>query len=160
MGASSIFGVGVCAIQGTGTPDSTKRIIYYSVMTPNYSDKRMQMFESPIDTTGTRTYKYRGRYAEFDVMIYLFKYDWNYLAIAGLPSAKTMANTILSYDNQDVLFYPVNTGSAIKDSSGSTVSCHVTDVQFSFLDKVGNTQDICTFHLKTNKFYDITKLLV
>ena len=233
---SGIFVAGVARFVGTGTPDSNTVILYNSVLEPNFSEKSMIMFESPVSEAGTRTWKNRGRHATFDVFVNLHKYDTAAPGSGIYATAKAFASALLTYENQDVVFYPFystvnlsrpitneratiisaseadpcvigatahgfSTGDFVKihsvsgmteinqanyykityvnensfsldgiDSSGYTtyttggyadrcILCHVVDIKFDFLERVGASHDVCTITFKTNEFYDFTKLL-
>ena len=162
---STVFEIGPATFTGNGTPDSDTVIIYYGILEPSFSEEVLKMFESPISEAGTRTWKYKGRHATFEVLVHLHKYD-----LATKPSisawhqsAKAMAKKLISYYNQDVTFYPFyDSGNAlpIKDSADAVVYCRLMHIDFNFLKKPGNAYDICTLTFKTNKFYDINKIIL
>lgn len=164
---SSLFGIGVSKFTGTGTPDSLTQILYYSTLDPVFSEKVLKMFESVVSSSGKRTWKVKGRYATFNVFVHLHKYDTNPLGIGGLPSSKTFYSTLLTYENNDVVFYPFKDGvadgdglgKAIKNSASANVNCRLVDIQNDFLIKPGSRLDVCTLVFKTNEFYDISKLV-
>lgn len=155
---SDIFGTNISKFIGTGTPDSNTVTLNYSIVDPKFSEKVFKVFESPVSSSGQRTYKNKGRYATFYVVVYLFNYDINPRNYANLPSAKTMANTLLTYENQDVRFYPFN--NEIKNSANANVHCRLIDLEFDFMEKIGSKHDIVTLTFMTNEFYDLSKLII
>lgn len=164
---SSIFGIGVPKFTGTGTPDSTTRTLFYSELSPVFSEKVYKIFETPVGDSGKRTYKSRGRYATFSVMVHLHKYDTDPAGIGSLPDAASLAAILLSYEDQDVIFYPFKDGSAagdglgkpVKNAAGTTIYCRLIDLQFDFLEKVGSKYDIVTLTFLTNEFWSIGQLI-
>lgn len=161
---STIFENGVVAFTGNGTPDSDEVLIYYSILEPSFSEKAMKMFDSPISTTGTRTWKHKGIHATFEVLVHLHKYDNTPKpsVSAWHQTAKAMAKKLLTYQDKDVTFYPFFNESnklPLKDSSNNVVYCHLVNIDFNFLKKPSNVYDICTLTFKTNKFYDINKII-
>lgn len=164
---SSIFGIGVPKFTGTGSPDSTTRILYYSILDPKFSEKIYKVFDSPVSASGKRTIKTRGRYATFYVTVKLYLYDSNPHRIESLPNAKTFANTLLSYEDKDVVFYPFKDGSAdgdgngkpIKNASAESVTCRLLDLDFDFVDKVGGSFDVVTLTFITNEFWSLGSII-
>ena len=164
---SSIFGIGVPKFTGTGSPDSTTRTLHYSVLDPKFSEKIYKVFDSPVSTSGKRTIKTRGRYASFYVTVHLHLYDSNPHGIAALPNAKTFANTLLSYEDKDVIFYPFKDGAAagdgngkpIKNASAETVYCRLIDLDFDFKDRVGALYDIVTLTFITTEFWSLASII-
>ena len=159
---SNVFETGLPRFVGTGTPDSNGVILYYSILDASFSEKVMKMFESPVATAGTRTWKYKGRHATFSVTVHLHKYDSNPPSTGIYASAKAFVAALLTYEDQDVNFYPFYDAGAekpIKDTAGALVTCHIVDIKFDFLERVGSLFDICTITFQTNKFYDLTKLI-
>lgn len=171
--SDSIFGTGVPKFIGTGSPDSATRILHYSNLDPKFSDKRSNIFESPVSSSGKRTYKVKGapenngRYGEFFVEVFLNRYDENSLGIASLPTAKAFANTLFSYEDKDVIFYPFKDGAAdgdglgkpIKNNANEDVYCHLFDIQWSFLEDISNSYDVMILRFMTNEFYKLSKLI-
>ena len=155
---SDILGTGEPKLIGTGSPDSTTRILYYSILDPQFSEKVFKIFESPVSASGKRTYKTRGRYATFSVDVLLCRYVDNSLAIGSLPTAKQMASTLLSYEDKDVVFYPFKDGATygdgfgkpIKNAANVNVNCRLIDVNFSFLENISGDYDVITLICKTH----------
>ena len=164
---SSIFGIGVPKFTGTGSPDSTTRILYYSILDPKFSEKIYKIFDSPVSVSGKRTYKTRGRYATFYVTVNLYLYDSNPHGISSLPNAKTFANTLLSYEDKDVIFYPFKDGSTLGDGAGKTlknasaetVNCRLVDLDFDFIEKRGGMFDVVTLTFMTNEFWNLASII-
>lgn len=163
---SKVFGLGVPKFVGTGSPDSGTLILYYSNLDPQWSDKRQKMFESPVSESGHRTWKVKGKHASFTVMVHLHKYDVTPPAAgAEYQTSKAFVKKLLTYEDKDVTFYPfkdaatLNDGAGLplKDASSNTITCHIADLQFDFLEKAGSRFDVCTITFVTNDFYDINK---
>lgn len=158
---SNVFESGVPKFVGTGTPNSNGVTLYYSVLDANFSEKVMKMFESPVSTAGTRTWKYKGRHATFNVTVHLHKFDSKPLS-SPYNSAKSVAALLLTYDNQDIQFYPFYNSLnelGIKNLAGTLITCHIENISFDFLEKVGSRFDICTITFRTNAFYDLSRLI-
>jgi len=152
---SSVFGTGVPVFTGSGTPDSTTITLFYSTLQPSFSEKVMKMFESPVSADGVRTFKNKGRHATFTVIVNLYKYDLTPKASADAwtQSAKAMAAKLLTYENQNMTFYPFA-------SPGYSLQCHLVDINFSFLENVGSVHDVCALTFKTTQFYDLSSLVI
>lgn len=160
--ASSVFPSGVPSFLPQNS--QTRIMLYYSVLDASFSEKVAKMFQSPISEVGKRTWKTKGKYASFKVMVHLHKFDSAPLA-SPYDSAKSIANLLLSYEDQDVSFYPFSgqLGSGLplrKVASDNPALCHIANIDFDFLDKAGNTFDVCTITFIVNEFYDLKKLII
>lgn len=157
---SLVFGTNVPKFVGTGDPDSATVTLYYSILEPSWSEKSQKMFESPVSSTGHRTWKYKGRHASFKVFVHIMKHQ-----LFGGSVAKTWVSNLLRYDGKDVIFYPFKdaavagdgNGLPLKNSSDATITCRIANIEFDFLQKAGSLYDVCTITFITNDFYDITK---
>lgn len=152
---SSIFGTGYSSFTGNGSPDSNTVVIYHSTLEPNFSEKISKMETSPVSTTGKRSFKTKGRHATFTVLVHLHKYDraTKPSADAWTQSSSLMAAKLITYLHHDVIFYPFTT-----PGYGIT-TCHLTEIKFDFLRKIGAKYDICILTFKTNQVYDLSNLI-
>lgn len=162
---SNIFGTGKPSFKGTGTPDSNDVILYHAtIITSDFSEKVMKMFDSPVAGSGQRTWKHKGRHATFQVLVHLHKYDTEPPSTGIYATAKAFAQALLTYENQDVQFCPFYTSGGaniyLKNSFNTVISLHVVSIEFDFLKKISSQYDIATITFKTNEFYDLSKLVL
>jgi hypothetical protein len=160
----------------TGTPkfigsDTNGVSLYYSILTFT-EEKTQKMFQSPVSETGHRTFKNQGtvadhaRHMTFNVHIELHKFDTirddSPFDAPPYDSAKAFANLLLTYEDDDVTFYPFyNSGNelAVKNNADSIVKCHLVSITFNFKDNAGALGDVCDLVFMTNDFCDIRKLI-
>lgn len=157
--ASVCFGNGIPQFIGTGDPDSTTRVLYYSrFVDTQFSENIMQMFQSPI--SAVRTWKHKGEHALFAVEVLLYKYTSNPRSIVGLPAAKTFLSTLFTYKNKDVKFYLSTDGPPLKNTAGAEITCHVVSIMPAFEDMTTFSNDKAVIVFKTNEPYDLSKALI
>ena len=158
---SGVFETGVPLFTGSGDPDTLEVYLYHSIIDPSFSEKTMKMFESPVSADGDRTFKNKGRHATFTVTVNLHKFDSS-PGTGIYASSKAYAANLLRYENKNVYFYPfynISNPLGVKDSGGTLVPCHLTDIKFGFLERAGSLHDVCTITFVTTKFYDLSKLV-
>lgn len=156
---SGVFPNGVSSFLESG--GSTRKVLYYSTLVEWTPERSQKMFESPVSTTGLRTWKYKGEYATFKIKMLLHKFDSDPLT-APYNTAKSVANLLLDYENTDVSFYPFGelSGSPITAVSTSNhVPCRML-LDFDFEIKEGALLDVCYLTFITNQFYDKGKLII
>ncbi len=161
--ASTVFPPGVPSFL---PQNSQTRIYLYNskFLTFKLNEKVAKMFESPISDVGKRTWKTKGSYATFEILVHLFKFDQNPLS-SPYNTAKSVASLYLQHEDTDVSFYPFSgsTGEGLplrKVASNDPVLCHIANIDFDFLERAGNMFDVCKITFITNEFYDLSKLIL
>jgi hypothetical protein len=163
---STVFETGVPMFTGIAPADTTERLLSYSTI-EFQSEKVQKMFQSPVSSTGHRTWKIQGtaanhaRHLTFNVHVELHKFDSNPLT-SPFDSAKAAAALLLTYEDTDVYFYPffnVLNYLGVKNSAGVLVPCHLVEIQFGWKVLAGALLDVCDLTFMTNDFCDISKLV-
>ena len=160
---SSVFPNGVPRFLKWGTSDGL--ILYHSIMTANFSEKVFKMFESPVSATGHRTWKFKGTHASFNIHIKLYKFDAEYggSGSGDYASAKIFFDKLLSFDGEEISFYPFmddsGTESPLRDDAGATVSCQLVQIVWRPEIEAGSLLDTCDVTIQTNDFYNLSKLM-
>lgn len=138
-------------MQGTGTPDSTKRTFENVILDADWVQSDLISQKSILD--GTRRFLLQGSYSEFSILIYLHK--------NSTPS--TTLQTLFTYHGETVKVFPyiwtdsteTVLAAAVQDSTG------IADAEFTLTEIIpgeqgepGSGLDIVTVKFVSNSYTD------
>ena len=139
------------ALLGTTNPKfivgATTVQLYNAVLSTSFQEPDIITHKSVL--TGFKSYVVKGDYSSFDVLVYLYKYS--------VP--KTKFQEIYAYNHQNCYFYPHADGNAIKDSGGTDVYFHISQMRLEYLDNL-NENDILRIRFEAIDYVDIEESLV
>lgn len=115
----SLFGT--TAPKFTNSTGTVTVLLDYSLVEPNWADPREIEQESII--TAERNYVTigTGDHSGFKITVHLWKYG-------DLTAQKNKFKEIYAYNHQDIIFFPNRDGASLRDSTGTAVLFHITDI--------------------------------
>lgn len=156
---SEILGNGIPQFIGTGTPDTTTRILYYATLTDlSLSEDISSLNESVINYL--RTNDYLGRHATIIATVLLGLFTSNPKGYTGLPTAKSFFNTLMTYEHKDVKLHLSTNGPCFKNTDGDDITLYIESIAWDCDVKEGLIGDKAIITFKTNEPYDITRLVI
>jgi hypothetical protein len=130
-----IFGTQIPKIQST-ISSSVSMSLYDSELDPTFLDPNV--LEQKSIVTGMRNYIPFGDYAEFDVVINIFK-------------GNTDFETLKKWDKQEVYFYPHRDGNVIKDKYNEPLKFTIQSIEPYYLTQ-DERYDVAILKLKSKDF--------
>lgn len=143
----AIFGIQAPAYKLSGTTYN----LDYAILSPNFIQGDFIEHKSVI--TGDRYYILNGNYAEFSILINLYKYT------SPTPKNKYIELASLYNSGLGVEFFPHRDAPSIKNSSDTVVLFQLTELTQTYLDNY-LFRDTLKLTFKALKYIDITKNLL